>query len=104
MPRLQDQLDEVALLESMFSAPGEFQIEDRISHEQAEAYVNHLTPDPPKCLSFRLCVPINAHHYSDDEGSSDDEGASCANAESEPLVSHSVRISVRLPSRYVSFQ
>ena len=98
MPRLQEQLDELELLQSVLSSPGEFEIEDRASHEQAEAYVNGLTPDPPKFLSCRLCVLINAHQDSDDESAGcDDERASSGNSAGE----HSISISVRLASRLV---
>lgn len=98
MTRLQEQLEELELLESVFSGPGEFQIEDRLSHERAQAYLGQLTSDPPKNLSCRLVVPINAHQESDDEGSGDEDGP---RAGAEPLISYSVTISVRLGTRWV---
>ena len=98
MTRLQDQLDELDLLESVFSAPGEFEIEDRESKEKAEAFVNQLTSNPPGYLSCRLCIPVSAHHDSGDEGSDVEEGADSGGASAD---SYSVNISVRLSSRLV---
>lgn len=99
MTRLQEQIDELELLESVFSAPGEFQIEDRASYEQAEAYLKQLAPDPPKYLSCRLCILINAHQCSDDEGSDSEDCSNSENAGTDPLTSYSVTISVRLGIR-----
>lgn len=96
MTHLQDQLDEFLLLESVYSSPGEFEIQDEASHRQAEAYLQGATPHPPKALSCLLRIPISAHHRSDDE---DSEGEDDAVAGDAP--SHSVAISVRLPSRCV---
>lgn len=94
MTRLQEQVDELALLESMFSCLGEFQIEDQDSQEQAEAFLRRLAPDPPKCLSCRLCISTSAHQGSDVEEDCSDDGAG-------PSSSFTIHISVRLPSRSV---
>lgn len=90
MAHLQEQLDELEVLESMFSSPGEFEIEDRDSHERAIAYLKSLAPDPPKYLSCRLCIPVNAQHDSDDEEES---------SRAEGFPPHAVNISIRLPTR-----
>lgn len=98
MTHLQEQVDELGLLESVFSSPGEFEIQDKASHQQAEAYLEQLTPHPPQYLSCLLCIPIKPHQHSDDEVSSDGEcEASVGNVGEE---SYSINISVRLPPRY----
>lgn len=101
MTRLQEQLDELDLLESVFSAPGEFEIEDRESKEKAEAFLNQLTSNPPGHLSCRLCIPVNAHHDSGDEGSDVEDNADSKGASGEHGHSYSVNISLRLSNRLV---
>lgn len=93
---LQEHLDELGLLESMFSSSGEFEIEDSTSYKQAEDYLQQLAPQPPNALSCKLCVPISAHQDSDDEEGEEDavEGA-------EQEVPYSITIFIRLPSRLV---
>ena len=98
MTHLQDQTDELELLESMFSSPGEFEIEDRSSHEQAAAYLQHLTPDPPKTLSCVLHIPVNAHQDSDDEDIDDDDESV---SRSVLPAAHTINISLRLLARLV---
>lgn len=93
MTHLQEQLDELDLLESVFSAPGEFDIEDRASKEKAETFLKQLAPDPPRHVSCKLCIPVNAHHASGDESSDDED---CSAATEHAL---SVSISVRLDNR-----
>lgn len=93
MTHLQEQVDELDLLESVFSSPGEFEIQDKASYQQAEAYLKQLSPDYPKAISCRLCIPISAHQPSGDEDS-DEEGE-----ETQALPSYSIDISVRLSSR-----
>lgn len=92
MTHLQEQLDEFELLESVFSAPGEFEVEDRASHSQAAAHIQQLTPDIPKSLSCVLNIPINAHLDSED----DEE-----NEASSSSVVQFVRISIRVTARSV---
>lgn len=89
---LQEQVDELGLLESMFSSPGEFEVEDSESHRRAEAYLQHLAPEPPNSLSCRLFIPISAHQDSDGDDSGDVE---------TPASPYSITISIRLPSRLV---
>ena len=90
--RLQEQVDELGLLESMFASPGEFEVEDRESYQQAEAYLQKLAPRPPNSLSCKLCVPINAQQDSDEE----EVGGGDAGAAVSP---YSITISIRLPPR-----
>lgn len=103
MTRLQEQLEELEVLECMFSAPGEFKIVDESSREQAEAYLKQLTPDPPDCLSCQFCIPISAHQEGSDEEASEEESCACGEdiATQQPLASHSINFSVRLPTRLV---
>lgn len=108
MAHLQEQLEELELLESMFSYPGEFQIEDSASYDLAAAFVKNLAPDPPKCISCRVNIPIDARHDTDDEVDDDndaeDEGGDKSKEEAaekgkEEVTSHTVNISLRLPTR-----
>ena len=88
---LQEQVDELGLLESMFSAPGEYEVSDIESLQQAEAYLEQLSPTPPNSLSCKRCIPINANQDSDEEG----DPAEAA-AQASP---YSITISIRLPCR-----
>lgn len=93
MTHLREQVEELELLESVFSAPGEFQIDDTASYERAQAYLKQQTSDPPKNLSFQLVLPINAHQDSDEE-------EDCPRARVDPVV-YSIAISIRLGVRWV---
>jgi len=95
MTHLQEQWDELCLLESMFSSPGEFEIQDKASYQQAEAYLQQLTFDPPKYLSCLLRIPISSHQQSDEEADSDEE----AEASGKTELVRSVNVSMRLPPR-----
>ncbi len=97
MTHLQDQVDELDLLESVFSSPGEFEIEDRCSHDQALRYLSDSAPHPPKTLSCILNIPINPHQDSEDEDDDDDGGASGGGqcAESSYIISISIRLMER---------
>jgi hypothetical protein len=95
MTRLQEQLDELDLLESVFSSPGEFVVEDGTSREQAEGFVKLLSPDPPRQLCCRLHIPVSAHRDSEGDGSDDEECVSSASTEHV----YSVTISFRLSNR-----
>lgn len=88
---LEQQVDELEFLQSMYSAPGEFKIEDQASYQQAVAHLQHLTPDAPKVLSCSLHIPIDAHQDTGDEG----EEACAGNTD----IQHHVDISIRLPNR-----
>ena len=92
---LEQQIDELEFLQSMYSAPGEFKIEDQVSYQQALAYVQQLTPEAPKTLSSSLNIPVNAHQDSEDE----DDVAREPTAENT-TVQHYVDISIRMPNRY----
>ena len=85
-------MDELEFLQSMYSAPGEFRIEDQSSYQQAVAYVQRLTPDAPKILSSSLHIPINAHQDSEDEDEVPDGAVN-------KTVEYNVDISIRMPNR-----
>lgn len=92
---LEQQLDELDFLQSMYSAPGEFRIEDQGAYQQALAYTKLLSPDAPKLLSSSLHILINAHQDSEDEEEEDGEKAQ----EAEKPLQYSVHISIRTPNR-----
>jgi hypothetical protein len=92
---LEQQIDELEFLQSMYSAPGEFKIEDQVSYQQALAYVQQQTSEAPKTLSSGLHIPINAHQDSDD----DVEEATGPAAETT-TVQYYIDISIRMPNRY----
>ena len=92
---LEQQIDELEFLQSMYSAPGEFKIEDQASYQQALAYVQQLTPEAPKTLSSSLHIPVNAHQDSDDEDEETRESAA-----ENVTIQHCVDISIRMPNRY----
>ena len=102
MTHLQEQVEELQVLESVYSSPGEFEIDDESSHEQALAYLQQLALHPPNALSCRLHIPINAHQDSDDDDDDDGEdyGSGCVGAVAAvcPVQTH-INVSVRLPSR-----
>ena len=87
---LEQQVDEFELLQSVYSALGEFQIEDQLSYDKATAYLKQLIPDPPAALSCKINILVDAHLHSDDE----DETTT-----SSPAAQYSVTITVRLPNR-----
>ena len=91
---LEKQIDELEFFQSMYSAPGEFKIEDQSSYQQAVAYMQQLTPEAPKTLSSSLHIPVNAHQDSDDEGEGTRESAENA------TLQYFVDISIRMPNRY----
>ena len=90
---LEQQLDELEFLQSMYSAPGEFRIEDQSSYQQALAYVQRLSPDAPKILSSSLHIPITAHQDSEDEEEVPPDGAV------NKAIEYNVDISIRMPNR-----
>ena len=91
---LEQQIDELEFLQSMFSAPGEFRMDD-VFYKQAVDYVTpgHHAYGVPKQLSCCLNIPISAHQDSDDE-----EAAEEASAASNPLH-YNVDISIQVPNR-----
>lgn len=72
---LEQQIDEIELLQSMYSSPGEFQIDDQVSYDQGLAYTQQLCAEPPKSLSIKLFILIDAHQDSDSENQSTADGA-----------------------------
>lgn len=92
---LEQQIDELEFLQSMYSAPGEFKIEDQASYQQALAYVQQLAPEAPKTLSSSLLIPVNAHQDSEDEDEETREPAA-----ENTTIQHYVDISIRMPNRY----
>lgn len=93
---LEQQIDELEFLQSMYSAPGEFKIEDQVSYQQALAYVQQVTPEAPKTLSSSLHIPVNAHQDSEEE----DEVAGELAAEST-IVQYYIDISIRMSNRWI---
>lgn len=93
---LEQQLDELEFLQSIYSAPGEFKIEDQASYQQAIAYLQQLTPEAPNTLSSSLHIPVNAHHDSEDE-----EETSASEVANTSTLQYYVDISIRMPSRFV---
>lgn len=88
---IQHQLDEIELLQSMYSSPGEFLIEDEASYEQAVAFNRQLCVHPPKGLSYKLCVLTNTHRDSDEE----EENAQSVATDTQ----RSLELAVRLGNR-----
>jgi len=97
MSHLEEQLDELEVLEAMFSSPGEFEIDNTFSYEQAKAFVNKSCADPPRgALSCKLRISVTeASQDSDAEDEEQDDTAS----EAAPTAAHTVEISLRLPNR-----
>ena len=67
---IEQQVDEIELLQSMYSSPGEFQVDDQASYDKALAYTRQRCAEPPKCLSIKLFILVNAHQDSDSEDQS----------------------------------
>lgn len=53
------QLDEIELLESIYSKPGEFIIEDNETYLQAEAYINGSSNDHPCTLTYTIHLALS---------------------------------------------
>lgn len=87
---LEQQVDELELLQSIFSAPGEFQVDDQSSYDQVSAFLKDLAPDTPGRLSCKLHIPIDAHQPENEHERTDASAA-------VPLT---VDISIRLPHSY----
>lgn len=56
--RLELQLDELDLLESVFSGEGEFEVGDAGVRERASAYARGLVPATPGRLGCTLHIPV----------------------------------------------
>lgn len=105
---IEQQLDELEFLQSMFSAPGEFKIEDQSSYQQAVDYTQRCAVVPiPKALSCSLHIPINAHQDSEDEADEADDNMDVNNEAEEARAvaasgmsfQYNVDISIRIPNR-----
>lgn len=83
---LEQQVDELELLQSMFSAPGEFEIDDQSSYDQISAFLKDLLPEPHGRLSYKLHILTQ---IGEDGGTNEESGA----------FQHTVDISFRLPHR-----
>lgn len=59
---LEQQVDEIELLQSMYSSPGEFQFHDQAAYEQAVSYTRELCAEPPGTVSVKVFILINTHH------------------------------------------
>ena len=69
--RVEQQLDELELLGSVFSQPGEFTA-DQVALEGATAWVRRITEDPPSVrLSCNLHLAVETREY---EGERDEDG------------------------------
>ena len=91
---LEQQLDELDMLQSVFSQPGEYTTDDQTVLEQAAARIKGLTDQKPVGrLSCTLHLLVDAHHYEDGGESASSEAASSVPT---PLQC-SVDISMRLP-------
>ena len=84
MPRLEEQLEELEVLQAMFFTPGEFKIEDNSSYDKAVKYVKKLSLEPPKILSCKLRLLVSANQDSD-EGEDEDV---LKLVQAESLLSH----------------
>ncbi len=100
---LEQQLDEMELLQSMFSSPGEFQIDDQSSFEQASHFRNGLVPGIPGRLSYSLHILVDAQQSappgaSEAQPASPVRGGGCSTAQPKQ---HAVDVVVKLPHGYV---
>lgn len=88
----QAQLDEIELLQSMYSSPGEFHIEDSVSYERTLAYCGQLAPEPAQSLSFGLTLTLTRLDSDSEQGA---VASTCTSPE------HPLEIGVRLDIRSV---
>lgn len=88
MENLQAQLDEIELLQSMYSAPGEFSIVDSASYEQTLAYCQQLVAEPAQSLSFALTLILTLTPSESEE------------EEAVASFNHPLEIGIRLDNRY----
>lgn len=65
--RLEQQLDELELLQSVFSEPGEFHTDDQAVVDHATAYVKGLTDETPNRLACGVHLTVDAVSGKDDE-------------------------------------
>ena len=96
---LEQQLDELDLLQSVFSQPGEYTTDDRAVLDHATACVKRLTSHPPDgrlACSLHLAVDARVVRADKDEP---DVGVSDAVSCDGTTTQYSVDVSMRLPHR-----
>ena len=96
---LEQQIDEFELLQSMFSGPGEFQVDDEASYDQVIAYVKALTPNTPARLRFTVHILVDARPPLDSEQDSVDGAVT-----GSKTAQHGMDISFKLPLPLFSMQ
>ena len=94
---LEQQIDEFELLQSMFSGPGEFQVDDEASYDQVTAFLRDLTPHTPGRLRFTVHIVVDTYPPLQSEQDSVDDTAAGSKS-----IQHSVDISFKLPHRYLT--
>ena len=96
---LEQQLDELEMLQSVFSQPGEYTIDDQTLLEHAKARTKGLTDQSlVGRLSCALHLQVNAHQ--DDHGDEEEgESGSDITSSGPAATLCSVDISMRLPHR-----
>jgi len=65
--RLEQQLDELELLQSVFSEPGEFHTDDQTVVDHATAYVKGLADEVPNRLACGVHLTVDAVPDKEDE-------------------------------------
>lgn len=99
--RLEQQLDELDLLQSVFSQPGEYAT-DQTSVDHANAWVRRLTAEAPVSrLSCTLHLTVDATNSDEGECSADGGSDDDTTSPSRTAVQCSVDISMTLPHRYI---
>ena len=88
--RLEQQLEELEILRSVFSEPGEFQPDNPTVFDHATAYVRAMTDEAPGRLACTLHLDVDVSPGIDEH----DEEASVAN------IRCSADIQIRLSQRY----
>lgn len=89
---LEQQLDELELLQSVFSQPGEYTT-DQASVAHASAWLRRLTEDAPSSrLSCTLHLSVDATNTDEQDGD--------ATSPSHTVVQCNVDVSMTLPHRY----
>lgn len=84
--RCEQQLDELELLQSVFSQPGEFTIEDEVALSQARAFLQDLTPSLPPTLSCTVNLTVSPGGEEDCQNTSSRVDVSCRLSQNYPSV------------------
>ena len=100
---LEQQLDELELLQSVFSQPGEYTTTDQTSVDYVTAWIRGLTSDPPVSrLSCVLRLSVDAIHSEEGDEHCAEDGAAASSGPTGTIpVQCSVNISITLPHRYI---